>query len=230
MSSGQGTGLARLARLSVAVAIAIALGRVSGFIREIALSRAAGGATSYADTGLLLLTFPDFLVGLALSGALAAALVPEFQRIGRERASALFVQCSLLILIVMALMAAAAALAAPQLIHVLAPGLPANQVTDAVPMFRLMLWAVPLTALSGVTTAWLNSSDKFVVPAAGTLMFNLAVIVSILTVRGPADLPRAIMIGVVVGAVARLMSQLAQVVCGGRNLQGRRVNGWCVAI
>jgi len=57
----------------------ILLGRLTGFLREVAVA-SRFGVSRDADIILFSLTLPDFLINLLMGGALAAALIPEFKR------------------------------------------------------------------------------------------------------------------------------------------------------
>jgi putative peptidoglycan lipid II flippase len=63
-------------------------GRVSGLFREIQLAAAFGVSVS-ADVAVLLLTLPDLLVNLVLSGGLSAALIPRLRALPLQAAQAL---------------------------------------------------------------------------------------------------------------------------------------------
>jgi peptidoglycan biosynthesis protein MviN/MurJ (putative lipid II flippase) len=56
---------------------------------------------------------------------------------------------------------------APQMLGVLAPGLPAATLAPHGGAFRLMTVALPLAALSGVVVALLNANGRFAIGAAG---------------------------------------------------------------
>jgi putative peptidoglycan lipid II flippase len=208
------------------VAIAIALGRLSGLAREVVLAREAGGATAAADVSIVVLGFPDFLVSLIISGALTAVLVPEFQRAGAQRAAALFVQSSIVVGGAMSAFALVGALVAPWLIRLLAPGFEPAIVGQAVAPFRWMLWAVPFAGLSCVTTAWLNASDRFFIAAAGTLVANIAIIYCLTRAVNADSVPMAVAAGIVVGSALRWGSQMVPSV---RALSGGAMSsGWLV--
>ena len=72
-----------LLQASTLVSLALLLSRLSGLIREQVLG-ARLGLSAEMDAAVLILTLPDLLVGLLLSGGFAAALVPALTRAAPE--------------------------------------------------------------------------------------------------------------------------------------------------
>lgn len=194
-------------RAALVVAVLILAGRLSGFAREWLLAVQAGAGAS-TDVAIILLTFPDLLVGLLLGGAVSAALIPAFKRLGAGQDSALYLQTQWIVGAFFSLLALLLAALAPTVLRGLAPGLPDPLITAHVSDFHLVTLALPLAALSGVAVAWLNAHERFVAGAAGTLVFNLIVILCLLW-AGPAQTVAAVVIGGVLGALLRLLMQLA---------------------
>jgi putative peptidoglycan lipid II flippase len=77
-------------------------GRLSGLLREIELA-AAFGVSAEADAAVLLLTLPDLLVNLLLSGGLSAALVPRLQALPLHSAQVLLRQTLLFVFLLFSL-------------------------------------------------------------------------------------------------------------------------------
>lgn len=186
------------------VAFFILLGRISGFAREwlIAVEAGAGAAT---DMAILLLTFPDLTVNLLLGGGLSAVLIPAFKKYHGAQGSALLVQALSCIGLLFALIALIATLGAMPLLGRLAPGINTALFQEYLFEFRLVTWAAPLVALSGVLVAYLNSQDKFALAAAGTLIFNLCIITALLVASD--QFLMAIALGVLAGGILRLALQ-----------------------
>ena len=88
--------LRHLVSAGLLVSGGILLGRVTGFLREVAVA-SRFGITRDADVVLFSLTLPDFLINILMGGALAAALIPEFKRATPRTADRLFLQSSLLV-------------------------------------------------------------------------------------------------------------------------------------
>lgn len=189
------------------VSVGIALGRLAGFLRDASLA-ARFGAHGAADVAVVLLLVPDSLLNLLVGGAMSAALIPEFARLGRGlRSRALLLQAlclsgGLALGLVMLLR-----LSAGPTLKALAPGLSPEMMAVARPLFRTALWAIPLTFLAGVTTAFLQSRHRFLVPSLGTLLFNAVLIAAIHSGPGREN-PLAVLAGaVVLSCLVRLASQ-----------------------
>lgn len=193
------------------IMLMITLGRIAGFVREAVLV-GLFGLSDQADIAVLSLTLPDMLVGLLISGGFSAALIPEFKARRRE-AGALFWQASLVAGASGLVIALSMILWGRGWVSLLAPGLAPAASALAGDAFAVVAWAVPLAALSGVTTAYLNARERFGLAAAGTLIFNGVVIAGLLlslVVPVPA---LSMLVGAVV--VAAAMRWLPQLVAAG---------------
>jgi putative peptidoglycan lipid II flippase len=182
-------------------------GRFSGLLREMQLASTLG-VSSQADAAVVLLTLPDLLVNLLLSGGLSAALIPRLKMLPLYHAQVLMRQTLILTSSIFSIFAILFATSPASWFTILAPGLP----LDAFPPSSAVLAtaiAIPLTAASGVTTAGLNSQQKFLVAGCGTLIFNMTVIAA-LALDGEDLFGQLVLlgIGVAIGASLRLISQL----------------------
>jgi peptidoglycan biosynthesis protein MviN/MurJ (putative lipid II flippase) len=83
---------------SFIVTFGLLLGRLFGFLREVLIA-SKFGISSESDIATILLTIPDFLVGLIAGGALSAVLIPEFQKIENMRLKINFLIKSSILLI-----------------------------------------------------------------------------------------------------------------------------------
>lgn len=182
-------------------------GRFSGLLREIELA-AAFGVSDQADSAVLLLTLPDLFVNLLLSGGLSAALIPRLRALDTQRAQVLLRQILLFAFLAFAAFAAVFSLAPATWFGLLAPGLKAGSLPPSMAVAAAAL-AIPLTAASGVTTAGLNSQQRFFVAGCGTLIYNIIVIAALWVGRhGFAAQLVVLGIGIALGAAVRLLSQL----------------------
>lgn len=175
-------------RAGIALSIAILLGRISGLIREMVLASQFGAGAS-ADMAVLLLTLPDLLVSLLLSGGLTATLTPAFRRLPDAESVQLLVQSSFWVLLFLSGLSFVMAISPPIWLDLLAPGLEASTVNSTIPASRLVLLALPLSGLTGVFSAFLNSRDKFFLPACGTLVFNATFILGLLKLAPSGTTP-----------------------------------------
>lgn len=204
-----------LLKSGLVVALLIFAGRLTGFGREWLIAMKAG-ASEATDIAIVLLTFPDLMVGLLLGGGLAATLVPAFKRLGEGQANALMLQAGRLVGFLFALLALGLAILAPWVLGFLAPGLPEPAVGEQASAFRFITLALPMAALSGIAVARLQSRGRFALGASGTLIFNGAVIVCLLAASRDA-LINAVVIGALAGSLLRLALQVSGL-----------VRGWCL--
>lgn len=200
----------RLITSALWISVGIFLGRLAGFVREVSLA-AKLGVTPEADVAVVLLTVPDALTNLLMGGALSAILIPRFKQLGAGiRADALFFKGSLIVGGAFALIAALASYRADWLLALLAPGLDAVSIIQARKLLSLVIWVLPLTALAGVSTAYLQAHGRFFISAMGTLVFNAVVILFIFFGLDNWGLS-VLVIGIMFGAVLRWGSQLSRI-------------------
>ncbi len=190
---------------SAVLSIALLAGRLSGLWREIELA-AAFGLTLEADLAVLLLTLPDLMVNLLLSGGLGAALVPRFRALEPTQSALLLRRAMAVCFVTFATIALVVGFWPKGVLGLLAPGIGAPSLASLPSLAILAVAAaIPLTALAGVSSAWLNAKQKYLVAGIGTLIFNLCVL-AFLWISGPAL--AALGAGIVAGAALRLASQL----------------------
>lgn len=185
---------------------ALLAGRLSGLFREIQLASAFGVSVK-ADVAVILLTLPDLLVNLLMSGGLSAALIPRLRTLPESDAQLLMRQSFWLVFTFFGMVAIVLGLVPDFFFALLAPGLKSDSipVTAAIAMTAV---AIPLAAVSGVTSAGLNARQQFFVAGCGTLIFNVAVIFSLVLERfGFANSLVLLALGIAVGAALRLTSQ-----------------------
>jgi len=169
----------KILRAGVLIGLALALGRLLGFIRELMLARSFG-TSSTADWAVLLFSFPDLVVNLLLGGALAAVLIPEWARQSSADRRRLYNAALVIVGISFALIAAALWVGKTDIFSYLAPGLDQTLAPQGSLALLFILAAVLLTALAGVTTAYSNFLGAVFIPAMGTFVLNLFVIAGVL--------------------------------------------------
>lgn len=200
-----------LLRSGLVLSLALMAGRVAGFARELLLASVFGLSTQ-ADVAIVLLTLPDILVNLLLSGGLGVALVPVLRGADRARYALLFGQASLAVCAVFGVLALAFVCWPALWLGLLAPGISLGGLPTDAWTWAAIAVALPLAALSGVSSAALNAQDRFFVAGCGTLVFNLCVIAALglgLTQRTDATSTLLLLgMGIALGALLRWLSQL----------------------
>lgn len=157
---------------SMVVSFALVLSRVSGFLREVLLA-ARLGSSETADAAILMLTLPDFMVALLLTGGLNAALVPALKGLNGPQRQAFLLRVSVTVGLVFACVALLFVVFVPALVGLLAPELDIYAMPDFRTAFGVSMMALPVAALIGVTASYLNTTGKFATPGIGVLLFNV---------------------------------------------------------
>jgi putative peptidoglycan lipid II flippase len=196
-------------RISVGLFLSLALmaGRVAGFIRELLLA-ANFGVSAEADVAIALLTIPDLLVNLLLSGGLAVALIPAIQQVSEDRKCLLINQAALLVAIVFGIFGFLFLFLSNFFFALIAPGIDIDSLSLSNTTLALIAFSIPFTALSGVTTAALNANNRFFIAGFGTLIFNSAIIFTLLiAIEMASDGLFLVCLGIWLGSALRLGTQ-----------------------
>lgn len=189
------------------ISVALLMGRVSGFLREMLLARLYG-TTESADAAVLMLTLPDFMVGLLLVGGFNAALVPALKKTTGLDRIALLNRVAVGVVSLFALLTGLIMLFPGFIISVFAPSLDLYGLGNFEWAFILSLFALPLTALIGVSTSYLNTVGRFIIPSLSVLVFNGALCIYLFAVpSGDASL-KLFAVAILVATALRLGFQL----------------------
>ena len=162
-------------RSGLIVSMGMLGGRAFGFLREIVLLNVFG-VSEQADIAILLLTLPDLLVALLVGGAANAVLVPRFQEIDGEKRYSYFWFLNKKSLVFFVAIALLLILAADLLLLALAPGFSADTRSGLSDVFRIVLISVPVVALTTVSRAFLQSSQRFLTTSLENLIYNMVLI------------------------------------------------------
>lgn len=198
---------------SLALSIALFAGRLAGLFREIELAKIFGVGPD-ADAAIILLSLPDLLVNLLISGGLSAALVPRFLSLNASQSAALFRQVSFFVVLIFIPLSLITVFFPDIVFRILAPGVTFPQTIHWYYLVAIGL-AIPLTGASGVTSAYLNAKNRYFVAGCGTLVFNLIIIAMLQfdsdSVLGEIGQNKLLLlcIGVGLGALVRWASQVA---------------------
>lgn len=189
------------------MAFGILMGRLAGFFRE-SLIAYRFGVTESADISVLILTIPDLLISLLVGGALSVILIPEFKQLDQKRSWGLFIQSSCLVACASIFVTLIASVYASHIIHFIAPGVDFSVIQETQTIFRIVLWVIPLTALAGVSTAYLQARDEFFITAFSTLIFNSVIIISLVAFTKNSNLLLWFGVFIILGGLFRWLSQL----------------------
>lgn len=196
-----------LVSASVALSLTLLLGRSFGFVREIQLG-AIFGLSREGDFAIVMLTTPDLLVNLLLAGGLSAALVPEFARLDARGRARVFGVTSLMVLALFGTIGIVLAFFPALLLLAFAPGYADTPPSAYALPYAIAALAIPLAGLTGVASALLNSQHRFFVAGAGTLVFNLTIILVLILLPSEQQSLLVLAAGLALAASLRYISQV----------------------
>jgi len=182
--------------------------RLLGVVREQVIA-ALFGTTGTTDAFVAAATVPTMVYDLLIGGAISAALIPVFADYADKEDELWRVASTVINLVLGVLVIAVAILVifAPQLMGVLATGLPGEKQAQAVVLVRLVLPAVLFLGLSAITTALLYAQQRFALPAFAVALYNLGLIVVAVLFAGRLGVV-SLALGLLVGAMAQVALQL----------------------
>lgn len=192
-------------------AIAFAISRLLGLLREVAISARLGTSESY-DAYVAAFRLPDLVFVIVMSGAFGSAFIPVFSgflaRGDEERALRLvntLLSYTLMALAVVALLMLV--LADPLMRYVVAPDLTDEGRRMAVNLTRLFLLSPLLLGIGAAAKGMLESRGMFPIAVVAPIVYNLGIIfgaVALVPVWGVYGLG----IGVVLGAAGNAAVQM----------------------
>jgi peptidoglycan biosynthesis protein MviN/MurJ (putative lipid II flippase) len=153
--------LKKLLSASVLIAIGMLAGRALGFFREMLLAAQFGAGNSDANIAIAMLLIPDFITALLIGSSISAVLVPAFAARNGDRALALLWQCLGIIVPVFAVIGVAVGL------------------LSGSGYIGIALCSLPISAATGVFTAYLQYKGKFLAPAFSTVIFNAVILAAL---------------------------------------------------
>jgi peptidoglycan biosynthesis protein MviN/MurJ (putative lipid II flippase) len=170
-----------------AVSLALLLAsRLLGLLRESALA-AAYGASGDGDVAVLMLTLPDWIVGVLVTGALSYMLLPAWAGADAAAVGAAQRRLARTLLAGGIVLAALLALARVPLAQWLAPGVGADLRGAAADALVWSAAAVPLALLAALGATRLQHEREFVGMYGANLVVNGVLIAALLLVAGSAS-------------------------------------------
>jgi len=171
----------RLARSTAVFAIATAVSRVLGLVREMVTSYFFG-VTGLVNAFTVAFAIPNFVRALVADAALSGAFVPVFsellERGERQRAWRVASTLLWLTLLVLGAVTALFILLAPLLIRPF--GNPGGDAELAVGLSRVLFPIVVLLGLSGIVVGILNTYHHFALPALAPVAWNVVIVAGLL--------------------------------------------------
>lgn len=202
------------ARFATLVAAGILLSRVFGLVRQRALAHYFG-LSNAADAFSAGFRIPNLLQNLFGEGVLSASFIPVYSGLlargdrdeARRVAGAVFAFLSLIVAVVVLL----GVVATPWLIDVIAAGFEGETRALTIRIVRILFPGMGLLVLSAWCLGILNSHRRFFLPYVAPVLWNIAIIVSLILYGSrTSDAGLAVIAawGSVVGSALQLAVQL----------------------
>ena len=204
----------RTARPAFLVATGILCSRLAGLVRQRVFAHYFG-LTAPADAFTAALRIPNVLNNVFGEGGLSASFIPVYASLiargEREEADRVAGAVASLLALLVTAMVLVGVLATPLLIGVIAPGFTGATRTLTILLVRILFPSTGLMVLSAWCLGVLNSHHRFLISYAAPVVWNAAMIATLLIFGGGAELPRLAAIlawGSVVGSALMFAVQL----------------------
>jgi putative peptidoglycan lipid II flippase len=204
---------------AVFVAAGILLSRLTGLVRQQFFAHYFGLRNDAADAFTAAFRIPNFLQNLFGEGALSASFVPVYAALlaggDRREADRVAGAVAAVLALVVAVLVLVGVVATPLLIAVIAPGFHGEKRALTIAIVRILFPGAGLLALSAWCLGVLNSHRRFLLAYASAVVWNLAMIATLIAFGAGTALPRLAMIlawGSVVGSALQVLVQLPVVV------------------
>jgi putative peptidoglycan lipid II flippase len=226
--SAQDTGMmqkARIGRASLILSSAFIASRVLGLFRT-TMFAAIFGASTTSDAYYQAFLVPDLIFTIVAGGALSSAFIPVFTNymIGeRDEKTAWHVASSALNLAVIIMMGLTllAIIFAPWIVPLYNPGLSQHNPQELaliISLSRIMFLQSIILGAGVIINSILNAKQDFLLPAVGTVVYNVGLIIGLLpgfflAAHGaPTTAAYYATIGVVLGAILQVGVQVPGVI------------------
>jgi putative peptidoglycan lipid II flippase len=181
-------------RGAVFVAAGILLSRIAGLVRLRAFAHYFGLQSDAADAFNAAFRIPNLLQNLFGEGALSASFIPVYASLvgrgEREEADRAAGAIGALLALTTAVLVAAGIAAAPALVAVIAPGFSGDKRELTVLLVRVLFPGAGLLVLSAWCLGVLNSHHRFLLSYAAPVMWNAAMVATLLVFGRSTPLPR----------------------------------------
>ena len=176
MTSSSESSTSHVARSAALVAVLFAGDKVLGLARDVVISRTFG-ASAQLDAYYAAFELPDGLFTILAGSAMATTLIPvlsaRIKRAEHQEAWRLVSAVVNLALLIVAAVGTVAAIFAPQVIQLVAPGFDAEQTALGAKLMRLVLIQTLLFTTSGILVGVLRAYQHFLLPALAPICYTL---------------------------------------------------------
>lgn len=184
----------RTGRPAVLVAVGILCSRLAGLVRLRVFAHYFGLQSDAADAFNAAFRIPNFLQNLFGEGALSASFIPVYASLiargERREADRVAGAVAALLALVMAALVLVGVLATPPLIALIAPGFTGAKRDLTIQIVRILFPGAGLLVLSAWCLGVLNSHHRFFLSYAAPVVWNTAMIVTLVAFGSQTPLPR----------------------------------------
>ncbi len=209
-ASQRSTAAGHVARSALLVAALFTVDKLLALVRDRVIGHAFG-ASAQLDAYYAAFEVPDGLFTVVAGAAMATALIPvisaRIARGDREGTWKLFSSIINLVLLIVAGLSVVAAVFAPQIISLIAPGFETYRAELAVQLMRLVLLQTLISSASGIVMSTLQAHQHFPFPALAPMAYTVGRIAGAL-VLAPRWGVFGLAYGGLAGTVAHLLIQL----------------------
>jgi len=201
------------------VAAGILLSRLAGLVRLQVFAHYFGLESDAADAFNAAFRIPNFLQNLFGEGALSASFIPVYAALvargERRDADRVAGAVGTLLALLVSVLVLAGVLATPMLIAAIAPGFTGDKRELTIQLVRILFPGAGLLVLSAWCLGVLNSHQRFLLSYAAPVMWNAAMIATLVLFGASSSLPRLAVLlawGSVVGSFVQFAVQVPVVV------------------
>ncbi|HEY3374389.1 MAG TPA: murein biosynthesis integral membrane protein MurJ [Candidatus Aquicultor sp.] len=213
-----------LAKSTAKMSVATTFSRLTGFMRNMALAFALGGAV-LSDTFFTANVMPNIIFELLMGGVLGSVIIPVYVQYLQDKSDdeTRFMISNLtnIIFILAAALSLIGAIFSPFFVHLMTLREPARETPLMIMFFRVFAFQIMFYAITAVFSGVLNSHRKFTMPMAAPILNNLVVIATVFGLYLPLvgsnpDLALLLLaIGTTTGVIAMALVQIPSVIKAG---------------
>jgi len=205
-------------RSSALVAFGILCSRLTGFVRQRVFAHYFGLQSDVADAFMAAFRIPNFLQNLFGEGALSASFIPVYAalvaRNERETATRVAGAVAALLALMTSVLVLVGVVTTPLLVGLIAPGFHGEKRALTIDIVRILFPGAGLLVLSAWCLGILNSHRQFLLSYLAPVIWNVAMIVTLLWWGAIVPLPHLALLlawGAVAGSALQMLVQMPAV-------------------
>jgi putative peptidoglycan lipid II flippase len=183
----------RTGRSAALVAIGILCSRLTGLVRQRVFAHYFGLQTDSADAFMAAFRIPNFLQNLFGEGALSASFIPVYAALlargERQEATRVAGAVAALLSLITSALVLVGVMLTPLLIAVIAPGFTGAKRDLTIALVRILFPGAGLLVLSAWCLGILNSHHRFLLSYTAPVLWNVAMIVTLVVWGAHTPLP-----------------------------------------